>query len=218
MPGPAKLNDNLNIPFAELNLSQLFYVAHPLTGIGGKNTLQALRDLIASTLPSGGGLAPITLYPTVVEMLANETLQPNHFALVINEPMGEGGEDDPTEWLLYVYMGGARDSLDSYLLIARENQTGGEALVISPSLSRNMAAGSAIEIFTGSNDGVWTFPPISGNIETKKVIKNKTSAFNLTIDSSGSDEIWDFEEADSRVIGPGESRTYINDGTHWTQI
>lgn len=93
----------------------------------------------------------------------------------------------------------------------------GSSLVVSSSLSRSMAAGSAIEIFTGSNDGVWTFPPISGNTEKKKVIKNKT-AFNLTIDSSGSNEIWDFEEADSRVIGPGESRTYINDGTHWTQI
>lgn len=95
---------------------------------------------------------------------------------------------------------------------------GASELVVSSALTGTLSTSTGVEIFTGADNGTRTFPPIAGNTGITKTIKNKTSAFNLTLDSSGSDEIWDFEEADSRVIGPGESRTYINDGTHWTQI
>lgn len=89
-------------------------------------------------------------------------------------------------------------------------------LEVSSDLSKTLNSHSCTHIFTGSNNGSWAFAV--GVLKVKKTLKNKTAAFNLTIHGQEANQLWDFEQATSRVIGPGESRTYQWDGTHWTQI
>src|SRR5690606_15443438 len=117
-PGPSKLNQNENIPFVNLDLSQLLFVANAATGQGGKNTLQSLAQLITDSV----GANPSKSYTDIAGLLANTDLPIGHFAYV-----GDASTDTNTNggWAIYYYIGGDKTNLSSYRLI------GGQRLKVS---------------------------------------------------------------------------------------
>lgn len=72
--------------------------------------------------------------------------------------------------------------------------------------------------FTGTSDGNWTLPAVSGNTHQVIEVKNKTATANkiLTITRDGSDNLWNILAVQtSFVLYPGESVKFVNEGTHW---
>jgi hypothetical protein len=112
MSTPRKLNE---IQQRTLSLSDLLFTANPSNGIGGRSTLQALRDLLfqGQSTPT-----PLNEFSDITQLLANTVIQTNYFALVVD------ATDDPAIgdefWALYQYRSGARNELDSYRLIGSE--------------------------------------------------------------------------------------------------
>lgn len=82
------------------------------------------------------------------------------------------------------------------------------------STSMTMVNTTTWSAFTGSGDGVWTLPALSSNLARALFVKNAT-AFNLTIQRAGSDQIYDNGAVTSVVIGPGESRQFTGQTTYW---
>jgi hypothetical protein len=109
----AKLNDNVKIPFVNLNPAQLFYVAHPATGKGGKNTLAQLALLIQAASPN------VVTYSTIAEMLVG-THTAGKFTYVSDS---DGDTRIPTVggWALYYFTGGDVDTITNYRIVASEN-------------------------------------------------------------------------------------------------
>jgi hypothetical protein len=112
MSTPRKLNE---IQQRTLSLSDILFTANPSNGIGGRSTLQALRDLLfqGQSTPT-----PLNEFSDIAQLLANTVIQTNYFALVVD------ATDDPAIddefWALYQYRSGARNDLDSYRLIGSE--------------------------------------------------------------------------------------------------
>jgi hypothetical protein len=111
MSGPSKvMNVGSSIQRRAPVLTDLFVFFNAVTGLGGQNTLSALKDLIAAETDP-----PMRSYDDITEMLANEVITEDYFAFVVdasddeNVPIGV--------WALYIYQGGGRASLDSYLLV-----------------------------------------------------------------------------------------------------
>lgn len=72
-------------------------------------------------------------------------------------------------------------------------------------------------IYTGSTIATWTLPSSSTTIAGKQfVIKNRGSGI-LTINCSGT-SIYLTSPVVSTTINPGDSLTFINDGTYWEVI
>lgn len=112
MSGPSKLNEN-KIQVQTPTLADLFFFAHPGTGKGAKNSLEALKALLVSAN------VPVLFYADTSSLLANTTISSGQFAFV--DDAGSG------EWALFIYRTGDRDELTSYILILEET-TGAAAL------------------------------------------------------------------------------------------
>ncbi len=106
--GAEKL-DSGNIPFRAPSLDDLFYFASSTNGLGAKNYLSALKTLIAAS-----GFSPATEFPDIASLLSNTTIINYYFAYVAD---ASGDPDVGTGDALYLYNGGDKANLESYILI-----------------------------------------------------------------------------------------------------
>ena len=90
----------------------------------------------------------------------------------------------------------------------------GETVTTSSATSLALATTSTMYVFTGSSATVWTLPAVSGNTGARFILSNRGSA-NITLQRAGSDNLYLDATATSIVIGPGGSRSVVNDGTYW---
>jgi hypothetical protein len=72
---------------------------------------------------------------------------------------------------------------------------------------------STTYFYTGSGDGTWTMYPVASNDGIRIEIKNMT-AFNLTVQRDGSDNLYDVATTTSVIIGPGECWQIMCNGTY----
>lgn len=69
-------------------------------------------------------------------------------------------------------------------------------------------------VFTGATASIWTLPSISTTLGAYYMIKSRGSA-NLTLQGSGSDQIFATSATGSIVLNTGNAAILVNDGTFW---
>jgi hypothetical protein len=82
-----------------------------------------------------------------------------------------------------------------------------------PDTTKTLDAVSKTYFYTGGGDGTWTMFPVASNINKRIEIKNMT-AFNLTVQRAGSDNLYDVATTTSVIIGPGECWQIMCNGTY----
>lgn len=89
-----------------------------------------------------------------------------------------------------------------------------QVVTTSSATTLTLAITSSMYVFTGSSSATWTLPPVSGNSGFGFVLDNRGTAA-VSIVPNGSDHIYHNSSVTSIVLGPGDSRTLVDDGTYW---
>jgi hypothetical protein len=90
---------------------------------------------------------------------------------------------------------------------------GGSAALTGTTLT--ITTGTAMNIaYQGTADAVYTLPSLSAAANRIWFIKNE-SAFNLTVQRAGTDQMYTTSLATSTVLGPGEGRIFISGSVYW---
>lgn len=153
----AKLNDDVKIPFATPNLTDLWYFANPSTGRGFKAQVTALVTLLTS------GTVPVKSYADVTAMLANTDIITSYFAYTA------------ATGALYLYLGGDRSLIGSYKLLIQvldEDNMASDSAVAVPSQQSVRAyvdaeiAAAALGIVTSWKEPVKVATTTAGTLAT----------------------------------------------------
>lgn len=92
-------------------------------------------------------------------------------------------------------------------------ESGARSFENNTETTKTLPAVSKTYFYTGAGTGTWTMYAVSGNDGIRIEIKNLT-AFNLTVQRAGADNLYDSATTTSVVIGPGECWQIMCNGTY----
>ncbi|MES2620170.1 MAG: hypothetical protein V4615_04890 [Bacteroidota bacterium] len=92
--------------------------------------------------------------------------------------------------------------------------SGAAPTITTSSTSATIVTTYTAWVFTGTTNGTFTLPQVSGNTAALFKVKNRGSA-SLTVQRSGSDQIFDGSPVASVILMPGDAMEFQNDGTYW---
>lgn len=89
-----------------------------------------------------------------------------------------------------------------------------QAVIPTSATSLTLAVTTSMYVFTGSSAATWTLPAVAGNSGYDFLLVNRGTA-TVTVQRAGSDNIYQLSAVTSVILGPGDSRTLVDDGTYW---